>query len=104
MILHYEMGNLLLLESLARSATRFMRKKNRFQQLERRFLRFMADLVRKAGTHEEPAVFLRLKRDLPGLPGLQTLLQTFDLEAWIDSKIEGRTFAAVVRRKWENRA
>ena len=34
------------------------------------------------------------------LPDARVLLQTFDLEAWLDAKIKGKSFASVVQAKW----
>lgn len=102
LVLHFEMGNLMLLESLTRSATRFMQKKNRYHELERRFMHFMHDVMKTPGQLELRGVFQKTKEDLAGMPGFRTLLQTFDLEAWLDSKIKGQTFAATVQEKWRN--
>jgi hypothetical protein len=35
------------------------------------------------------------------LPAVKALLQVFDLESWLQSKIEGQKFAAVVKAKFE---
>lgn len=102
LILHFEMGNLMLLESLTRATARFLQKKNRYQDLERRFIHFIHDLTKSHGASEIRAAFQKAKEDLPGLPGYRILLQTFDLEAWLDSKIKGHTFAATVQQKWKN--
>ncbi|MEO6760540.1 MAG: hypothetical protein ABIO24_13860, partial [Saprospiraceae bacterium] len=99
LILHFELGNSVLLESLLRSATRFMQKKNRLFELARRFIHFMADLMRAANRQEQQPVFQKMKAELPQLPGAKSLLQTFDLDAWLESKIGHRSFAAVVRGK-----
>ena len=34
------------------------------------------------------------------LPDARVLLQTFDLAAWLDGKINGRSFAEAVQAKW----
>ncbi|MBK6929844.1 MAG: hypothetical protein IPH12_02910 [Saprospirales bacterium] len=104
LILHFEMGNTVLLESLLRSATRFLQKKNRLYDLERRFFQFMSELMRAPAGREQQRAFRKMQEDLAGLsalPGARALLQTFDLEAWLDSKIKGYTFATAVRTKWE---
>ena len=101
LVIHFEMGNLMLLESLTRSATRFMQKKNRYQELERRFMHFIHDVMKTPGQQELRGVFQKAKEDLSKMPGYRTLLQTFDLEAWLESKIKGQTFAANVRDKWK---
>lgn len=102
LVLHYEMGNLLLLESLTRSAARYLQKKNRYLEMERRFIHFIHDLMRAPSQHELGLRFQKMKEDLPQLPGYKILLQTFDLEAWLNSKIKGQTFAAAVQEKWRN--
>ena len=103
LILHFEMGNTVLLDSLLRSATRFLQKKNRLYDLERRFIHFMSELIRQPGAREQQQVFRKMKLELQEmvhLPGAKTVLQTFDLEAWLDAKINGQTFAATVAQKW----
>lgn len=103
LILHFEMGNMVLLESLMRSATRFLQKKNRLYDLEQRFIHFMQELMRQPSEREQQGIFQKMKIDLQEialLPGAKALLQTFDLEAWLDAKTSGRTFAAEVREKW----
>lgn len=103
LILHFEMGNSVLLESLLRSATRFLQKKNRLYDLERRFFQLMSELLRAASTQEQQFAFKKMKTDLAhfsALPDARVLLQTFDLEAWLDAKIKGQSFAFVVHAKW----
>lgn len=103
LILHFEMGNNLLVESLMRSTSRFLKKKNRLAALERRFFQLMSELLRAMSPREHPGIFRKMKLDLEALaqqPEARTLLQTFDLVAWVDSKIDGATFAETVRRKW----
>lgn len=103
LILHVEMGNTLLLESLLRSATRFMQKKNRLYDLEKRFMHFVSELMRQPAVRDQLGVYQKMKIDLQEvakMPGAKVLLQTFDLEAWLEAKISGQTFAAVVRSKW----
>lgn len=104
LILHFEKGNMVLLESLLRSATRFMRKKNRLFDLERRFMQFMGELLRKPGRKAQLAAFQSMKADLQGEPlktGVQALLQAFDLDAWLNSKINNIHFAESVKQKYE---
>jgi hypothetical protein len=82
---------------------RFLQKKNRLYDLERRFIHFMAELIRQPGPREQQPVFQKMKTDLEQLaklPGAKTVLQTFDLAAWLDARISGQTFAATVAEKW----
>lgn len=103
LIIHFEMGNTVLLESLMRSATRFLQKKNRLYDLERRFIHLMQELLRQTSVREQQGIFQKMKIDLQEIaqaPGTKALLQTFDLGAWLEAKLESRTFAAAVREKW----
>lgn len=103
LILHFEMGNTVLLESLVRSAARFMQKKNRLFELERRFMHFISELMRLPTQRERIPAFQKMKSDLEvqaKSPGVHALLETFDLGAWLHSKMNGQTFAATVREKW----
>jgi hypothetical protein len=104
LILHIEMGNTFLLESLLRSATRFLKKKNRFSILEQRFLHFVSDLSKTHSAKNQADIYQKMLFDLRATendPAIKALLQTFDLDSWLESKITGQTFAAVVRKKWE---
>ncbi|MBK9336583.1 MAG: hypothetical protein IPM98_08310 [Lewinellaceae bacterium] len=106
LIIHFEMGNTILLESLLRAATRFLQKKNRLYDLERRFLQFMSELLHAPAELERQRAFSNMRDDLAQLAtwaGARTLLQTFDLDAWLDARIKHRTFAESVRYKWEQK-
>ncbi|MBU6343182.1 MAG: hypothetical protein KGS48_16930 [Bacteroidetes bacterium] len=104
LIIHYEMGNMVLLESLLRSTARFMRKKNRLYDLERRIILFMANLMRAPDSRTGQRIFRKMKNDLQ-MDDLQVAVhavsQVFDLDSWLQSKIEGRRFADVVKDKFE---
>ncbi|MBK8554715.1 MAG: hypothetical protein IPL65_02570 [Lewinellaceae bacterium] len=104
LIIHFELGNTVLLDSLLRSATRFMQKKNRLFDLERRFMQLMSELMKATGSREEIAALSKTREDLRPLakmPATQALLQTFDLDAWLQSRIMGSSFATVVQIKWQ---
>lgn len=106
LIIHFEMGNTLLIESLMRSATRFLQKKNRLYDLERRFFHFISELMRVPTERERQHAFQKMRDDLAQLsdwPGARALLQTFDLDAWLDAKISNRAFAASVKTKWDEK-
>ncbi len=107
LILHIEMGNTLLIESLLRSAKRFLKKKNRFQDLEQRFINFVAELNRTPKGKTQIEIYEKMHQELhaaDNLPATKALLQTFDLDAWLLSKIKGQSFAAIVREKWDEGA
>ncbi|HAD12882.1 MAG TPA: hypothetical protein DCF33_10655 [Saprospirales bacterium] len=104
LLLHYELGNFLLLDSQLRTAARFLKRKNRLHELERRFMHGISEAIRLPDARSRRAVFARVKNDLApkaNEPETRALLQTFDLLAWLDSKAGGQTFEEIVRKKYE---
>jgi hypothetical protein len=100
LILHYELGNTGLLASLLRSATRFMRKKNRLYSLERRFFQLLRDLDRLVPGASTVELFEKMAEDWKKMPGSAVLNQALDLEAWFEAKAQQQTYSAVVKAKW----
>ncbi|MCC7465507.1 MAG: hypothetical protein IT261_04525 [Saprospiraceae bacterium] len=104
LIIHFELGNYLLLDSQLRTATRFLKRKNRLHKLEQRFMQGISEAIRQPDTRSGKEVFAQVKTDLLPLasePETRALLQTFDLLAWLDAKAGGQTFETVVRKKYE---
>lgn len=104
MILHFELGNFLLIDSQLRTATRFLKRKNRLHKLERRFMHGIYEASRLPDARGAREVFAQVKVDLLPLanePETRALLQTFDLLAWLDAKSGGQSFEEVVRGKYE---
>lgn len=104
LILHFEMENMELLESLLRSSYRYLRSKNRMFDIEKAFISLMSELLRMPSKNEQTEVFLRQKGSflhLFRLPAGKILLQYFDLESWLEHKISGKTFAEAVREKYQ---
>ncbi len=103
-ILHFEMGNFMLLESILRNTTRFLKKKNRFYDIEERLLQGINDLTKQPSARAQIPIFKKIKDDLagPALKGsAKILLQTFDLNAWINSKLMNKTFAETVQNAFK---
>lgn len=88
-IIHYEMGNLLLLDSLLRSTTRYLKSKKRFFELERRFVHHISEVLRTPGDAQKRLIFSKFYEEIEpisNLPEVQAMLQTFDLMGWIRRK------------------
>ena len=103
LILHFELGNFLLLDSQLRTAARFLKRKNRLHELERRFMHGIFEAIKLPDARGQREVFAKVKNDLQPKaeePETRALLQTFDLLAWLDGKARGQAFAAVVREKY----
>lgn len=104
LLLHFELGNFLLLDSQLRTAARFLKRKNRLHELERRFMHGIFEAIKLPDSKSQREVFAKVKKDLQPKaqePETRALLQTFDLLAWLDSKASGQTFASVVREKYQ---
>lgn len=100
LITHFELGNTILVDSLLRATARFLKKKDRLYALEKRFIRCMNELLRCATQAEQRKVFEKLKKDIQGQASTRAMLQLFDVEAWVASKISGNRFAEEIRKKW----
>ncbi len=102
LLVHFEMGNMELLESLLRSSARYLRSRDRLFKMEKIVIRFMAELLRATSKEELLRVFKKEREALlagSGSPVGRILLEYFDFESWIDSKISGKSFAETVRKK-----
>lgn len=105
LILHYEMGNALLLESLLRSTYRFLNKRNRLHEFERKMVSFIREAIQLQSKKEVRKLMEELKSEFQSLSlngSEKAMLQLFDIEAWLDSKIKGQSFAEVVRHKYKS--
>jgi hypothetical protein len=94
-------------DSLLRAATRFLKKKNRLFDLERRFFHLFTELLKLPAGRSQLKAFEAARaglQDLKEQPEAQALLQTLDLDAWLESRITGQTFAAAVRANWQQRS
>lgn len=103
LIIHYEMGNTLLLESLLRSTYRFLNRQNRLHQFEEQVLQFFRQVNKLQNRKEIKAAFEKLKDSFESLEKEhveRAILQPFDLEAWLDSKIENASFSAIKKAKY----
>ncbi|MBK7406726.1 MAG: hypothetical protein IPL49_12025 [Saprospirales bacterium] len=100
LIIHFEMGNTLLLESLIRSTQRFLQKEERMFEYERAVLQFIKASTRAVDKGEEKKAFQLLQTQLESLydkPSERPMLDLFDIQAWVESHIRQIPFGDVVR-------
>ncbi|MEN0005686.1 MAG: hypothetical protein AAF798_16165, partial [Bacteroidota bacterium] len=105
LIIHFEMGNTLLLESLLRATYRFLRKRNRLYQYEEAVLQFIQRTTKLQSRKEMKASFVAIKERFAALrddPRERFMLQLFDLEAWLESKISNTSFAQIKLEKYNS--
>lgn len=106
LILHYELGNTLLLDSLIRSTQRFLSKGQQLYEFERRFIGFMKNSSHMISNRSKKEAFQELQKDfdeLSKIPSERTMLNLFNVEAWISSKIENKPFGAIVKQLYLER-
>lgn len=101
LIIHYELGNTVLIESLIRSAYRYFRKGDMFFELEKAFINFFREEVKLMSKSEKKKAFIALKSYFGSFSHLPAYKKynLFDINAWIESKITGKSFAQVIREK-----
>ena len=105
LIIHYEIGNTLLLESLLRSTYRFLSKRNRLYEFEKSVLGFIQKSGRLRSSKELKEAFVTLKKefeDLAKIPSEDAMLRYFNFIAWLESKIENITFAKAVQANYRS--
>ncbi|MFT4665037.1 MAG: hypothetical protein ACI8YQ_000389 [Polaribacter sp.] len=102
LVIHYEMGNTMLLEYLLRSAYRFLRQRNRIFEFEKRVMSFIKSSNKLVSAKQVKKAFKILKEDFESLsqiPSEKAMMQYFDFVAWLESKIENKPFAEVIRQR-----
>lgn len=101
LIIYYETGKADLLDYASQSAQRFLKKNKRLFKLEQLFLAFM-NKVNKDGGSAQKKDFIQLLSAVSPLTHDKlenTAFEYFDYVSWIESKIENKSFAEIIRRK-----
>jgi len=105
LLVHFELKNYVLLESLIRSTQRFLKKKGKLQEVEKKIISFIKKAAETPSKRELREAYESLKKefgDLSQQPTTKTFFtKAFDIMAWLESKIEGKTFAEIVQRKFK---
>ncbi len=93
LILHYDLKNILLLESAVRSAKNFLQTREMYYDLERAVIKHFLKLITCADEPARRKVLAALRAEVEELTANnaleKNLLQNIELLNWIDSAIEG---------------
>ncbi len=104
LIVHYELGNHELLESLLRSAYRFLKKLDKLHEVEKKVMNFIRKAVEAPSKRELREAYEILREefaDLSQQPLTKTFFsKAFDIMSWLESKIENKPFAEIIQRKF----
>lgn len=102
-IIHFELGHETLVEYLVKSTYQFLYKRKRLYKFETIVLLFIREKLPKIHSQKELLfAFKKLKEELEEVvkdPFEKRALDYFDFISWVESKIENRPFAEVLRRK-----
>jgi len=102
MLIHYEMENYDFLENSKRSVYRFLNKKGRLFKYESIILDFIRKVYTIQDQKKKVQLFKMAKDQLLVLkqdPLEKYAFEDFDIISWLDSKINERPFAELVREK-----
>jgi hypothetical protein len=102
LIIHYEMGNTDFLDSTNRAAQRFINKRGRLYKYESLILNFIKKIYSIRDRDTLVLLFKLFKKQLLKLaaePSEKSVFEEFDIYSWLESKIENRSFADVIKRK-----
>jgi hypothetical protein len=103
LIIHYELGNAELLESLTRSTYRYLLQRKSLFKFEDAIIRFIRVQLPKVNNQQELIkAFKNLKKEFVELSKdsyERAGMDIFDFISWLESKIENRPYAEIVREK-----
>lgn len=101
LIIHFELGNTDLLEYLLKSTTRYLNKRKKDYEAESVILKYLKKLPKLVYEDDLVGHFESMRTDLNKLfkeHRERVVLDYFDFNAWLDSKIDGVTFAEAAKR------
>lgn len=103
LIVHFEMKKYDLLEYTVKSTCLFLNKRKRLYQVETIVLDFIKKQLPRINSQKELIkAFTRLRKNIEEIikdPFEKKALEYFDFISWLESKIENRPFAEIIREK-----
>ena len=102
LIVHYEIGNFTLLESILKSTYRYLYKRQRVYKFEKQIYRFIKSLFNVKSEKKLIKSFDQLKHSLEEIlfnPFENGALDYIDLVSWLESKVTNRKFSDVLDDK-----
>jgi len=98
LLIHKEMGNTFLIQSLTRSASRYLKKNTKPTQYEEAVLRYFRRTINSVNLNEEKVYLAELLKDIETIKSSgkeNKILNLFDMEGWVISKLENKSFAMI---------
>lgn len=101
LLVHFELGNTLVVDSLLRSTQRKLSKSGQLNAFEQFFVHTLRQANQAPNTREQRARFaqgLQRLRELDLQPADRAILRFFDFESWLEAKATQVAFGRVVAR------
>lgn len=98
LLIHYELGNLNLLESLHRAAYRYLHKKQTIYRFERALLQLLKKLLNVVSKKQKKQLFLDFEDELNTIAEEKSELQAMyatEIRTWVKSHILDKSFSEV---------
>lgn len=102
LLLHYELGNELLLRNIIKPTAKFLERKKRLYLPERILLRALETQIKTKDAGKRMATFQSLKTEIHQAlkkPFDKRVLNYLDIPTWIESKIQGRDMRDLLKQK-----
>jgi hypothetical protein len=99
LLVHYELGNYMLLNNLVASTQRFLKSKKRLSATESAYLCFIKLCAEHANSNKQKADLIELKQQLEKYPDNapeRKMLHLINLSHWIESKLSGKSMAEII--------
>jgi hypothetical protein len=99
-IIHYELKNVDTLQSLVRSYNLFLKKNSFIGKLEPAFLNFFKQISKTIDEQKNKQAFIHFFEQLTELSTNsyeREVFDVFDLQGWLQSKIDGRRFSDIYK-------
>jgi hypothetical protein len=102
LLVHFELGNTLVVDSLLRSTHRKLSKAGQLNAFEQFFVQALRQANQAATQREQRTRFthsLQRLRELDLQPADRAILRFFDFESWLEAKATQTPFGQVVQRR-----
>jgi hypothetical protein len=101
LILHFEMGNTILLESLIRSTYRYLSKSDSLSLYESKVLGFFRESLKIQNKNQLKNALIELKTELQKEEYKKMRPRLFNIEAWFEAKIQNKKFREIIKENFE---
>ena len=102
LIIHYELGNIDLLEYNTKSVLRYILKKDKLYKYEYALINFIKKIIMLTGSDDLDFEYRKLKKELDKIAEddyEKKAFEYFDITSWLESKQDNKPFSEIVRKK-----